>query len=216
MLIFIIFFFKYSKSNKSSICLNLLNLTCPSSITNIYFTKEGLSYYFYKNEEIEINPSDLKTQVDKLNAKNCPKEVKSYYYRMDMIFKNATFNVDNAWNYFYVPFISLTASYIIGTIITPVLLPFIPTKNFSFKGIILALIFSVILLVLNVINISVLEIISFFFLNIAIASFTAMNFTGASTFTSLSGVKKEMEIAIPVQIILFVVGFVIWTVTRFI
>ncbi|OFX28363.1 MAG: hypothetical protein A2X08_10820 [Bacteroidetes bacterium GWA2_32_17] len=131
-------------------------------------------------------------------------------------FKNATFNVDNAWNYFYVPFISLTASYIIGTIITPVLLPFIPTKNFSFKGIILALIFSVILLVLNVINISVLEIISFFFLNIAIASFTAMNFTGASTFTSLSGVKKEMEIAIPVQIILFVVGFVIWTVTRFI
>jgi hypothetical protein len=28
----------------------------------------------------------------------------------------------------------------------------------------------------------------------------AMNFTGSSTYTSLSGVKKEMRIAVPVQI----------------
>jgi len=27
-----------------------------------------------------------------------------------------------------------------------------------------------------------------------------MNFTGASTFTSLAGVKKEMRIAVPLQI----------------
>jgi hypothetical protein len=28
----------------------------------------------------------------------------------------------------------------------------------------------------------------------------AMNFTGSSTYTSLSGVKKEMKIAVPIQI----------------
>ncbi|PIY03318.1 MAG: acetyl-CoA synthase subunit gamma [Bacteroidetes bacterium CG_4_10_14_3_um_filter_31_20] len=131
-------------------------------------------------------------------------------------FKNATFNVDNAFSYFKVPLLNLFIAYIVGTIITPILLPFIPTRNFAFKGIFLAIILFVILLLFNVFGNSVLEIISFFFLNIAIASFTAMNFTGASTFTSLSGVKKEMKIAIPIQIILFVVGIVIWTVTRFI
>jgi acetyl-CoA decarbonylase/synthase complex subunit gamma len=35
---------------------------------------------------------------------------------------------------------------------------------------------------------------------IAASSFLAMNFTGATTFTSLSGVRKEMRYALPVQI----------------
>jgi hypothetical protein len=34
----------------------------------------------------------------------------------------------------------------------------------------------------------------------SISSFLAMNFTGSSTFTSLAGVKKEMRIAVPLQI----------------
>lgn len=131
-------------------------------------------------------------------------------------FKNSNFNVDNGFNYFQLPLLNLLSAYIVGTIITPILLPFIPTRNFSFKGIILAVILSSILLLFKLTGDNVFEIISYFFLNISIASFTAMDFTGASTFTSLSGVKKEMKIAIPIQIILFVAGFVIWTVTRFI
>ncbi len=131
-------------------------------------------------------------------------------------FKNSIFNVDNAWNYFYIPFINLTSAYIVGTIITPLLLPFIPTRNFAFKGILLAVIISCTFLFLNLMSESILEIISFYLLNIAIASFTAMNFTGASTFTSLSGVKREMKIAIPIQIIFFVLGLILWTITRFI
>jgi acetyl-CoA decarbonylase/synthase complex subunit gamma len=39
-----------------------------------------------------------------------------------------------------------------------------------------------------------------FFLLSGISSFLAMNFTGASTFTSLAGVKKEMKVAVPIQI----------------
>jgi acetyl-CoA decarbonylase/synthase complex subunit gamma len=49
----------------------------------------------------------------------------------------------------------------------------------------------------------------------AIASFFAMNFTGASTYTSLSGVKAEMRIAVPAQIAAVVVGFVMWVVACF-
>jgi acetyl-CoA decarbonylase/synthase complex subunit gamma len=49
-----------------------------------------------------------------------------------------------------------------------------------------------------------------------ISSFLAMNFTGSSTFTSLSGVQKEMKTALPAQITAASLGFIVWTITRFI
>jgi len=42
-----------------------------------------------------------------------------------------------------------------------------------------------------------------------------MNFTGASTYTSLSGVKREMRIAVPAQIICAVAGIGLWLAGRF-
>ena len=39
------------------------------------------------------------------------------------------------------------------------------------------------------------------------ASFAVMNFTGASTYTSLSGVLREMRFAVPAQIAAAVAGF---------
>ena len=42
----------------------------------------------------------------------------------------------------------------------------------------------------------------------AIVSFMALNFTGTSTYTSMSGVKKEMKIAIPIQLIAAIAGTV--------
>jgi acetyl-CoA decarbonylase/synthase complex subunit gamma len=37
-----------------------------------------------------------------------------------------------------------------------------------------------------------------------------MNFTGASTYTSLSGVKKEMRVAVPLQIVGALTGVILW------
>ena len=37
-----------------------------------------------------------------------------------------------------------------------------------------------------------------------------MNFTGASTFTSLSGVLREMRVAVPAQIVAGALGLVLW------
>ncbi|MHC4747932.1 MAG: mercury methylation corrinoid protein HgcA, partial [Planctomycetota bacterium] len=50
----------------------------------------------------------------------------------------------------------------------------------------------------------------------AVASFVTMNFTGASTYTSLSGVKKEMRIAVPLQLAAFVLGTGMWVASRFV
>jgi len=44
----------------------------------------------------------------------------------------------------------------------------------------------------------------------SLISFIAMNFTGNSTYTSLSGVKKEMKIAVPLQAIAAVAGLGLW------
>jgi acetyl-CoA decarbonylase/synthase complex subunit gamma len=43
-----------------------------------------------------------------------------------------------------------------------------------------------------------------------------MNFTGSSTYTSLSGVKKEMKLAVPFQIGFAITGLVLQIVGKFI
>jgi hypothetical protein len=48
----------------------------------------------------------------------------------------------------------------------------------------------------------------------AVSSFVAMNFTGSSTYTSLSGVIKEMKFAIPLQITLSVSGIALFIIGK--
>jgi acetyl-CoA decarbonylase/synthase complex subunit gamma len=50
----------------------------------------------------------------------------------------------------------------------------------------------------------------------AISSFMVMNFTGTTTFTSLSGVMREMKYAVPVQIVAAIAGIILWITSLFI
>ena len=61
-----------------------------------------------------------------------------------------------------------------------------------------------------------LEILAWCVLVPAVAAYLGMNFTGASTYTSLSGVKKEMRWAVPLQIAVALVGLGLWLGSRFI
>ena len=54
------------------------------------------------------------------------------------------------------------------------------------------------------------------FLIPAVAAYVAMNFTGASTYTSLSGARKEMKCAVPIQMIGAVLGIGFWLASRFV
>ncbi len=92
------------------------------------------------------------------------------------------------------------AGYIAGIVITPLFLPLVPIRMFAFKGYAVGLVVSLILIAGGILGGAVLETLSWVFLISAVSSFMAMNFTGSSTYTSLSGVKKEMKIAVPVQI----------------
>lgn len=107
-------------------------------------------------------------------------------------------------------------AYFSGIVITPMLLPYLPSRYFSLKGFCSGAIMFLLLFILSLTGVNITEKTSWFFIITAISSFTAMNFTGASTFTSLSGVKKEMKIFIPFQIGFAAVGFILQIIGRFI
>lgn len=90
---------------------------------------------------------------------------------------------------------------LIGCVLTPVLLPFIPGKAFAFKGWLLGLMGTLAIIAVNYesfsLGIPLIGLVGYILTFPAISSYYAMNFTGSSTFTSFSGVQKEMRIAIP-------------------
>lgn len=97
----------------------------------------------------------------------------------------------------------LWSGIIAGTIITPVFLPVLPGRAFSLKGgaagFLVALMFLVFFPSEQGSSGYVPAGLAWLLLIPAISSFLGMEFTGASTYTSLSGVKKEMRFAVPLQ-----------------
>lgn len=100
-------------------------------------------------------------------------------------------------------------AYISGIVITPMFLPYLPGRPFALKGFFLGLLVFLILLSLSLTGNNIFEKASWFLIITAISSFLAMNFTGSSTYTSLSGVKKEMKYSLPVQIGFAVAGIIL-------
>jgi hypothetical protein len=98
-----------------------------------------------------------------------------------------------------------------GTVITPVLLPVIPGRAFAWKGWLMGLIWTAGFvwssgwlapdnLLLGIGYLLVLP---------SLSAFLAMDFTGSSTYTSFSGVMKEMKISLPLIISLSAIGTVL-------
>jgi hypothetical protein len=110
----------------------------------------------------------------------------------------------------------LLIAYIAGCAVTPALLPWIPFRRFSLKGLVIGWLTALILLYFHILGTNILEIFSWFLITGALSSFTAMTFTGTSTFTSLSGVQKEMKTALPAQIGAAALGVAIWLASKFI
>jgi CO dehydrogenase/acetyl-CoA synthase delta subunit len=105
--------------------------------------------------------------------------------------------------------LNIFLAYIAGIVLTPIALPFIPARQFSIKGFFAGAFVFAILSLLKLTGTNIFEIISWFLIITTISSFLAMNFTGSSTYTSLSGVKKEMKFSVPFQIGFAVVGIIL-------
>jgi len=115
---------------------------------------------------------------------------------------------------------SYIGALLIGCVLTQILLPWIPGRAFAWKGWLLGFIWAVAVNMFNgwpeIPGYSWLRALGYLLILPPISAFCAMNFTGASTYTSLSGVVKEMKIAIPAIIISICLGVVLILVNSFI
>ena len=103
-----------------------------------------------------------------------------------------------------------------GAVLAPALLPYIPGRALAWKGWLLGLVLALILVAGFYGNASWLLKSAYLLTIPAIASFLSLNFTGSTTYTSLSGVVKEMGVALPVLIISASLGTVALIVSFFI
>ena len=101
------------------------------------------------------------------------------------------------------PFLLLgLISILAGAFLTPLILPVIPFRSFAVKGWIVGMV-SVLLASLSTLfrqSNAFLLLFTYVFFPLA-SSYIALQFTGSTTFTGMSGVKKELKISIPVYIV---------------
>ena len=114
----------------------------------------------------------------------------------------------------------LLAAYLGTVIFMAVLLPWLPGRAFWLKGVWIGILFDLGLASYEWFHPgtlgSVYSMAGWCLLIPAIASFMAMNFTGVTTFTSLSGVRRDVRIGAPFQAVAATLGLVLWLVGRFV
>lgn len=126
------------------------------------------------------------------------------------------FSFSGAWERGMVSFYALVAGIISGAFVTPVLLPFIPSRQFALKGVITGSIFALIFMIFSASAINGIPgFLALFLFSVTISSYLAMNFTGATPFTSPSGVEKEMKRFIPVQLAGLILSSGLWIFSAF-
>jgi len=108
----------------------------------------------------------------------------------------------------------LLTAVLAGTVLFPALLPYIPTKDFSTKGLLLGLVVMLPFIWINTATgvspwVQAGYAITCLLVFPPITAFLALNFTGATTFTSRTGVQKEIFTYIRVMVGMLVTGTVL-------
>ncbi len=119
------------------------------------------------------------------------------------------YSLDLLWKEGLIASLFLLAAYMSGAFLGPLLLPLLPFRYFAGKGLVAGLIVFGLIALLGPLDMSILSMLGWFLISGAISSYLTMNFTGASTYTSLSGVRKEMRIFVPIQIAFALTGLVL-------
>ena len=108
---------------------------------------------------------------------------------------------------------AIAGAILAGCVLTPVMLPLLPSRLFAVKGAFLGLLAA---LAVNLAggwpspDLAVwFKAAGYFLVLPAISAFEAMNFTGCTTYTSPSGVNREMRLTLMPQLILGVSGILL-------
>jgi len=106
--------------------------------------------------------------------------------------------------------------FVAGVILFPLLLPVLPTKYFASKGVLLGAIAGLLIWGArfsiddwSVGTVSIINLLAYVLLISPWVGYISLNFTGASTYTSRTGVRREIFRFIPVIAVMFICGLVL-------
>jgi len=102
-----------------------------------------------------------------------------------------------------------------GAVLAPAFLPWIPARVFALKGTMIGLITGAVVVWMFWYRVDGWGALGLLISTTVISSYLAMNFTGSTPFTSMSGVEKEMRKAIPLQMAAGLLAVVVWVGSAF-
>ncbi len=122
------------------------------------------------------------------------------------------FSLSMAWGRGWLAAMACAAGILSGCVVVPLLLPWIPGRAFALKGALTGLVlsFMAVWAMGGSPHLSFLSALALVFFTTAMSSFLAMDFTGATPFTSPTGVEKEMRRAIPLQLAALLLAAGLW------
>lgn len=103
-----------------------------------------------------------------------------------------------------------------GAILVPLILPWLPARQFWLKGLLPGLAGGTACWRFSSGSMNTLESIVLLLWATTVSSYLAMNFTGATPFTSPTGVEHEMRRGIPIQSLATAVSLLLWLIAPFI
>lgn len=103
-----------------------------------------------------------------------------------------------------------------GAVLTPLLLPWIPGRQFWLKGLQSSSLFALLIYLLSPDTVGAVAVMALMAWTLAAGSYLAMNFTGSTPYTSLAGVEFELRRGLVVQIALSIVAAALWFVAPFV
>ncbi|NQT17660.1 MAG: acetyl-CoA synthase subunit gamma [Planctomycetes bacterium] len=107
-----------------------------------------------------------------------------------------------------------------STLLVPALLPWLPGRPLAAKGTWLGFVFVLGLGAYEWHRLEAIDswptVLGWCLMIPAVSAFMGMNFTGSTTYTSLSGVRREVRVAGRIQAVCAVLGVILWLVGRFV
>jgi hypothetical protein len=112
--------------------------------------------------------------------------------------------------------LAVVAAILAGVVLFPILLPWLPPRDFSAKGFLLGALVALPFVLLSLTSnadapgwLRVIKAITPLLVWSPVTAFLALNFTGSTTFTSRSGVQREIYAYVPVMAWMFGIGIVL-------
>ena len=133
-----------------------------------------------------------------------------YCYLPHLRHRPDIYSLGAAWQRGSAAAIASLLAVVAGAVLAPLLLPWLPGRQFWFKGVQTGLIAGLLAFLLFAGELGAVAGAGLVLWTVAAASYLAMNFTGSTPFTSISGVSREMRRGLPLQIGCTALALVLW------